>query len=87
MRGTKNTVARNTSTTVRVERLPLVIRHLDVVVVLALCWLAQDSLVAFLKPLATFIVQEAGDPFEWLEPIPVATDLPNLPVQPPGIEV
>lgn len=77
----------NTTTVVRVEQLPLVLRHLDLIALLAMCWFAQDWLVAFLEPLATFIVQEAGDPFGWLEPIPVRVAPSNLPSQPLGIEV
>ena len=77
----------NTAQAVAVDRVPFVFAYLDLIVLAALCWFAQDWLIPLFEPLATFIVQEIGDPFGWLEPLPIATD--RVIAAPPtaGIEV
>ena len=57
--------------------LPWVLPYLDLVILGLILWAAKDWLVPHVEPLASFIVQSAGDPFGWLHAVPIAVTDPG----------
>ena len=55
--------------------------HWDSVLLVGILAIFGSEIVATCEPLATYIVQESGDPFGWLEPI-----LTNAPIIDPHVE-
>lgn len=66
----------------RDPRVPFVLPYLDLIVLIALCWFFRDWLIHHVEPLATFVLQEMGDPFDWLVPLSVAAPVEPMPVEP-----
>ena len=54
-------------------KLCLVYWEAPLLTVIFTVWGSDIALIC--EPLATYIIQECGDPFSWLEPLP--TDLPG----------
>lgn len=53
-----------------------IVRHWDTALLLTVLTLFGPQIVATCEPLATYIVQESGDPFGWLEPILIEAPAP-----------